>query len=312
MRIPGFATVAAAAVVACSSPQPARPDLAAIAPPASGATKAEQFPGLHNVVAYGEHVYSGGVPEGREGLATLAAMGIRTILSVDGATPDVAGAEALGMSYVHLPISYDTVTPQRRQELAQAIVSCKGPLYVHCHHGKHRSAAALASAMVVAGRLTPDAAKERMAVSGTAKEYVGLWQSVAECQPLPEAELRIDPANLPKASKVSGMVATMAEIDLVFDLVKQAQQAGWQPPGDHPDLVPAKETQRLASLFASLRDEAESKLLPGDYQQKLRRSIDASAALDHSLRGNDHEGASKHLAALTKGCKECHVVHRDR
>jgi protein tyrosine phosphatase (PTP) superfamily phosphohydrolase (DUF442 family) len=210
-----------------------------VPPPPLGAEKTVAMPGLHNVVTYAPDIVCGGVPEGEEGLHTLAAMGIKTIISVDGATPDVEGAERLGMHYVHLPISYDGVTDKRQHELAQALASLPGPVYMHCHHGKHRSAAALGSAVVLAGKLTPEQALERMAVSGTAKEYTGLWKAVREARPLPASELHADPASFPSVSKVSGMVATMSEIDLVFDLAgrrprttrtcsRRRRPRGWQ------------------------------------------------------------------------------------
>jgi protein tyrosine phosphatase (PTP) superfamily phosphohydrolase (DUF442 family) len=308
--LPTVAAVALAVAAGCHASPAGHGDAAAV--PELGAKKAEHLPGLHNVVTYAQNVVGGGQPEGAEGLRTLAAMGIKTVVSVDGAAPDVALAEELGMRYVHLPISYDTVTPARQKELAQALASCDGPIYMHCHHGKHRSAAALGSALVLCGTLTPDQAKERMAVSGLAKDYSGLWQAVAEAKPATRSELRVDPAVFPSVAKVSGMVGTMAEIDMVIDLVKQAHQAGWKPPGDHPDLVPAKETARLASLFANLSEDAESKALPGDYQQMLQKSIDASRALDAAVRANDAAAAEKQLTALNKGCKECHVVYRDK
>ncbi|MBL8755404.1 MAG: cytochrome c [Planctomycetes bacterium] len=285
---------------------------ARIPAPQVGADKSATLPGLHNVVTYADDIVCGGVPEGEEGLHTLAAMGIKTIVSVDGATPDVAIAEQLGMRYVHLPISYDTVTPERQKQLAQALSSCEQPIYMHCHHGKHRSAAALGSAMVMAGKLTPEVAQQRMKVSGTAKEYTGLWQAVAEAKPLPAAELKVDPKSLPSITKVSGMVATMAEIDLVIDLVKQAHKAGWKAPDDHPDLVATKETARLAGLFANLQNDQESKALPGDYQTMLQQAIDGSKALDVAVRNGDQASAEKQLAALNKGCKECHVKYRDK
>src|SRR5262245_61905634 len=146
--------------------------------PAVDAKKVVDLAGVHNVVTYAPNMIGGGQPEGAEGLETLAAMGIKTIVSVDGATPDVEGAKKLGMRYVHLPISYDTVTPERQQQLAQVVANCEGPIYMHCHHGKHRSAGALACALVVAGKTTPEQAQERMAVSGTAKDYTGLWAAV--------------------------------------------------------------------------------------------------------------------------------------
>ncbi|MBM3972636.1 MAG: hypothetical protein FJ301_00835 [Planctomycetes bacterium] len=311
---PRHLTVVAAAVTlaaACNTPAPA-PQVPAVAPPALAATKAEHLPGLHNVVTYAPNVVGGGQPEGEEGLVTLKGMGIKTVVSVDGATPDIANAEKLGLRYVHLPISYDTVTLERQQQLAQVLANCDRPIYVHCHHGKHRSAAALATALVRAGALTPDAAKARMQVSGTAKEYTGLWQAVDAATPLDAAALRADAKAFPSVMKVTGLVATMAEIDAVIDLVKQAKDAGWKAPADHPDLVAGKETARLAKLFATLANDTESKEFAADYQQKLERSIAASAALDAAMRGNDAATADAQLAVLGKSCKECHVSYRDR
>jgi protein tyrosine phosphatase (PTP) superfamily phosphohydrolase (DUF442 family) len=303
--------LAVVALTACHAPT-AEPVVASLSPPAPDASKPEHYPGLHNVVTYHPGLYSGGMPEGSEGLRSLQAMGIRTIVSVDGATPDVAGAEALGLRYVHLPISYDTVPAERQLQLVQTLSSCEGPIYVHCHHGKHRSAAALGSALVACGMLTPEAAHERMQVSGTAKDYKGLWKAVAEAKAIPAAQRKVDPATLPKVTKVSGMVATMAEIDLVIDLVKATHQAGWKPPANHPDLVPVKETARLAKLYRDLRDDPESRQLPDEYQRLLQKSIDATAALDAAVRRNDAAAAEQHLNAVTKGCKECHVLYRDQ
>ncbi|MBL8730611.1 MAG: cytochrome c [Planctomycetes bacterium] len=304
-----FTTLLLAACQQASSRSapPAEP----IEPPPTTATKSVAMPGLHNVVTYAPDVVCGGVPEGEEGLHTLAAMGIKTIVSVDGATPDVEGAERLGMRYVHLPISYDGITDARQHELAQALASLPGPVYMHCHHGKHRSAAALGSAVVLAGKLTPEQALERMTVSGTAKEYGGLWQAVREAKPLGARELRADPASFPSISKVSGMVATMSEIDLVFDLVRQAEKAGWQPPKDHPDLFAPKETARLALLFTNLQVDADSQKLPADYQGKLQHAIETTQALDAAVQSNDLAKASQLFEHLGKSCKDCHQTYRD-
>lgn len=280
--------------------------------PQLGASKAVDLPGLHNVVTYTDDIAGGGQPEGKEGLATLAAMGFKTIITVDGSKPDVDAARALGMRYVHLPISYDTVTPQRQKELAQAISNLEGPIYLHCHHGKHRSAAALGTALVRCGKLTPDVAAQRMAVSGTAKDYTGLWAAVAAAQPMQPDELRADPASFPSVAVVTGMVETMAGIDAVWDLVKQSETAGWQAPSDHPDLVATKETKRLLDLFESLEGDAESKALPADYQTKLQRSVAQSRALDAAVRGGDRNAAADLMKSIGKSCKECHVTYRDK
>jgi protein tyrosine phosphatase (PTP) superfamily phosphohydrolase (DUF442 family) len=313
-----FAVLTATLVTGCRSSEveaPSAPPVdttVAIVRPTPDAPKPIDLPGLHNVVSYTPGVLTGGQPEGGEGLQTLAAMGVRTIITVDGAKPDVDAAQRLGMRYVHLPISYDTVTPQRQKELAQAVSSCEGPIYLHCHHGKHRSAAALSTALVLCGTLTPEQAKARMHVSGTAQDYTGLWAAVDASKPIAKDQLQVDPATLPSVATVTGMVATMAEIDQVIDLVKQAQQAGWSAPQDHPDLVATKETARLASLFADLAQDRESVAMPADYQAMLAKSIEQTKALDAAVRAADAPRAKELLTAINKSCKECHVVHRDK
>ena len=290
---------------------PDHPDVT-VRPPEVTATEAVQMPGLHNVVTYGPDIVCGGVPEGREGLETLRAMGIKTIVSVDGQKPDAKTAEALGMRYVHLPISYDTVTPERQKELAQVLVNADQPIYMHCHHGKHRSAAALGSAVVLAGKMTPEQACERMSVSGTSPSYTGLWAAVREAKPLPANELQADISRFPSIAQVSGMVETMAEIDLVFSLVDQARDAGWRAPDDHPDLVPTKETKRLADLMAHLRDDPESQQLPADYQEMLNEAIDQTTELDRLVRAGKSAEAAKLLDAIRAGCKACHKEYRNK
>ena len=76
-----------------------------VAPAWSGARPVEAA-GLHNVFQLNERLYSGGGPEGDSGFASLKKLGVKTVISVDGARPDVARARAHGLRYVHVPIGY--------------------------------------------------------------------------------------------------------------------------------------------------------------------------------------------------------------
>ena len=80
----------ALAGASCSSIRPVPSTITPVAPPTMADQKPRDYPGLHNVVAYHDGYYSGSVPEGAEGFDALAGMGIKTIISVDGAEPDVA------------------------------------------------------------------------------------------------------------------------------------------------------------------------------------------------------------------------------
>ncbi|MBK8097933.1 MAG: cytochrome c [Planctomycetes bacterium] len=297
----------------CTAPaSDAQVQIARVAPPAVTAGTAEHRPGLHQVVTYGDGLVCGGAPEGEEGLRSIAAMGIKTVISVDGAAPDVATAEKLGLRYVHLPISYSGFPDERGLELAQAVANLPGPIYLHCHHGKHRSAGALAAAGVMNGLFDNEHAQARMKVSGTAADYQGLWQEAKDARPMPKEALRADPAKFPSVSKVSGLVAIMTEVDIANDNLKAVQKAGWQVPKDHPDLVPAKESARLETLYTQMHTEPDSTAKPAEYQDILKRSHEVVRQLDAAIRSNQADAAEKAFAAVQKSCKECHKLYRDQ
>ncbi|MEQ1631461.1 MAG: cytochrome c [Planctomycetota bacterium] len=308
------------ALVACAAPtknsEPTHPPVAhtgeAPSLPTLSAEKPKDLNGLHNIVAYADRVFSGAVPEGEEGFATLQALGVRTVVSVDGATPEVDAAARRGIRYIHLPISYDAVPELRALQLAQVIANTDGPLYMHCHHGKHRSAAAVAAASVLAGCAEPEVAQSRMKVSGTATAYTGLWSSVRNARALDADALKADLSAFPAVATVSGMVATMAELDLVLDLVKIGKENQWQAPSFHPDLVAQKETRRMRDLFASLKTDRDSQKLDAAYQKLLDRTIDETGKLDAAVRDGDLAAANTWFDAVGKSCKECHKTYRDQ
>src|SRR4051794_32733608 len=77
-------------------------------PPPAAPAKVEA-PGLHNVYRLTPGLYSGSSPEGDTGFRSLRRLGIHTVLSVDGARPDLERARRHGLRYVHLPVGYDGV-----------------------------------------------------------------------------------------------------------------------------------------------------------------------------------------------------------
>src|SRR5258706_10041968 len=64
---------------------------------------------LPNALQVHPQVISGGQPEGEAGFVELKGLGIKTIISVDGAKPDVEMAKKYGLRYVHLPHGYDGI-----------------------------------------------------------------------------------------------------------------------------------------------------------------------------------------------------------
>ena len=293
-------------------------------PPSVHEQRATDYQGLHNVVAFHEGVLSGSVPEGDAGFDTLQALGVRTILSVDGALPDLDRARARGMRYVHLPIGYDGFDDARKVELARAVRDLPRPIYIHCHHGKHRSAGASATIAVSLGWLTPELAADRMKVAGTAAGYTGLWSCTANAVPLAAAVIDAAPADFPERTTPTSLVAAMVEIDDVHDRLKRAQKAGWRAPRDHPDLAPLVDAGRLADLYRLLDDDARlTDVAPAErnmVREWLVREGLAAARLEQLIEAmgvpsNDRDAltarADASLAMLGASCTACHRAHRD-
>jgi hypothetical protein len=316
-----LAAVGAAGVIAaCSSGGSAKPPQSARAGvrvelPTVTDTAPRDYPGLHNAVAYHEGFISGSAPEGDAGFDTLAGMGIRTIITVDGAEPEVEKARARGIRYIHLPIGYNGFDEQRRLQLTRATRDAmrEGPVYIHCHHGKHRSAGAAAAVAAGLGWLAPEEGVERMKVSGTAPNYKGLYACAAAATVLAAAEIDGVPADFPSVWKPSGYVKGMVEIDEVFEHLKAIEKAGWATPKDHPDLVPVAEAGRLADLFRVLNETDYAKRKPDEFHTLMHESNARAQTLEDLLAASDQDAwkLSAQFKLVAASCKDCHAKYRD-
>lgn len=274
---------------------------------------------LPNPVQITEKVISGGLPEGDAAFAELAELGVRTVISVDGQTPDVAMAEKHGLKYVHLPHGYDGIPKERVKELAKAVRDLNGPIYIHCHHGKHRSPAAASVACVAAGLLVKSQAVQVLEVAGTSPKYRGLFQSAQEVVPF-ETELLDNlqvefKAQLP----IPAMAEAMVHISHTHEHLKQIAAADWKAPKDHPDLSPAHEALLLSEQFTEMLRTEEVQKQPEDFQRMLRESETAAQKLEAALTEWKRKGAptpppetfAEFSKVISDNCTNCHKIYRD-
>lgn len=276
-------------------------------------TAATDLEGIHNVVAYGPGLFSGAAPEGDHAFATLASMGVKTIVSVDGAVPDVEGAAAEGIRYVHLPITYSGMSHERSLEISRAVRDLPGPVYVHCHHGKHRSAAAAGVAAVELGILTPEEAVARMKVSGTAPTYTGLYACVENAAPQAADAIDRADATFPSTSRPTGITESMVDIDELHEHLKAIDKAGWLVPADHPDLVPLNEAARLADIFRNLKSDPTLADRPADFHELLSDAGQSAHDLEDMIASGagDVAAMTEQFKLVSKDCKSCHMKYRD-
>ena len=283
-------------------------------PPASpgnqsvSAMKKLDAPLLPNAYQVTGKVISGGLPEGDAAFSQLARLGVKTVISVDGMTPDVETARRHGLRYVHLPHGYDGISPERGKELARAVRDLPGPVYVHCHHGKHRAPAAVAVACVEAGFLPPEAGESVLKTAGTSPDYRGLYESVRQARPLSASELDGLQVEFRETSPVPPLTEAMVELEHAFDRVKQQAAGGWKKQDD----------SRAAALllleqYREMRRLDVVKRRTSDFQQRVADGETAAEELQRSVSGEtpDRSAAEAALKKLSSGCTSCHRQHRD-
>lgn len=272
--------------------------------------QALEVAGLHNVYRVSAKLISGSGPEGDEAFRALQELGVRTIISVDGAKPDVARAKRFGLRYVHLPIGYDGVPTAQGQQLAKAVDVLPGPIYIHCHHGKHRSpAAVVAIQRCLDEQCTAERAMAWLRTAGTDPNYKGLHAAPTQFTFLREEARQALAQDFPETAMVNALVDCMVTIDSRWDNLKKVRAAAWRTPPQHADLDPPHEALLLREGYREAM-----RLLPKDHAMRPLMTLaeEQAHALQQSLQmpvnPSEAQKAFERSASL---CTQCHRTHRD-
>lgn len=277
-----------------------------------------ESPHLPNAWRVHPRVLSGGQPDGEAGFAELKALGVKTIISVDGARPDIAAARKYGIRYVHLPHGYDGIPDDRVWELAKAVRGLEGPIYIHCHHGKHRSPAAAGAACVAGGLIPARDAVHILTTAGTSEHYRGLYETVRTVQQVDPRTLDSLNIEFPETVELPPFAQTMVAMEHLQDQLRKLSATAWQPPAAHPDLDPAHQALLLRELFTELLRTGVVEHEPDAFQRLVREGEAAGAALEILLRTQPaarHPGwrseADAAFTRITANCARCHQQYRD-
>ncbi|MCA9138464.1 MAG: cytochrome c [Planctomycetales bacterium] len=273
---------------------------------------------LPNAVRIHPKVVSGGAPEGDAGFAELARLGFKTIVSVDGAKPDVDMAGAHGLRYVHLPHGYDGISQARVETLAKAMIELDGPIYVHCHHGKHRSPAAAGVACVAAGMIPPDMGVEVLKVAGTGLGYKGLFRAANQVRPIDPEVLKSVPADFPEVAEIPPMAHAMVRLEQCQHQLQLVADAGWTSPTNHPDIEPEHQALLLREHFTELLRTEEVRHQKSDFRKWLADSEQDAKQIESTLKkwkqaagDSPPQALAESLRRISSNCKACHVKYRD-
>jgi Putative phosphatase (DUF442) len=261
------------------------------------------LPGLHNTFRLNAKLYSGSEPEGALGFDSLKSLGIRTVISVDGAEPDIAKAHAAGIRYIHLPVGYDGIPEQRRRELLKAFQSADGPVYVHCHHGKHRGPAACSVLMMGLEDWPADHARGWLRMAGTDERYRGLFRLPESFRKPSDSELAAVPGTFPEVATVADLTKRMVTVDQHWSRIRKAKEANWPNHASTADIVlllmqEHREAQRL-------KDTAES------MKHAFYEAEGTARELEDAVRKGDIVASERLFNTAAGQCASCHKQERD-
>lgn len=104
------------------------------------------LPGLSNFGRVAPGVLRGAQP-GREGYATLKAMGVKTVIDMRTSESEQKLVEAAGMRAIAVPIEMSRKGLRQKVDQVVALMSdpANQPVYVHCRHGQDRTGIVVAA-----------------------------------------------------------------------------------------------------------------------------------------------------------------------
>jgi len=104
------------------------------------------LPGLSNVGRVAPGVLRGAQP-GKDGYATLKAMGVRTVIDMRTSESEKAQVEAAGMKAIAIPIEMTRDGLREKVDRVVALMAdpANQPVYVHCRHGQDRTGIVVAA-----------------------------------------------------------------------------------------------------------------------------------------------------------------------
>jgi len=260
-----------------------------------------------NFRSFGNEIYAGAEPDSLSDFVALKQRGVATIVSVDGAKPNLQLARRFGMNYVHIPIGYDGVNEDQSYSLVRVAREAKRPIYVHCHHGRHRGPTAAALICLEGGAVSVNRAQSLMNKSGVSKDYAGLWKSISAF------ESPSDGVQLPvlfETYPLDDLVSTMAKMDRILDGLKQSEAIGWQTPQHDPDQNPAQMALLIREWFHELaRNPQEGHAV--SMLEQLHNAEKISRDLEHALKVGDSDAITRSFGELKQSCSQCHSSYRD-
>ena len=248
-----------------------------------------------------EGILAGPFPKDQAAVRALHEAGVRTVVSVD-ALPAPEPPDGLPMHRVHLPVGYDGIDAATLEGLLVVWRDLPRPIYVHCHHGRHRGPAAAVTMLRRLGLVDAVEGASLLKRCGTSPAYEGLYKSVDETKPIDAKSLAKVRRTLTAQARVGAMATQMAKLDRVWVQVQRSLD-------ERADAASLEQLpERTGALTDHLRVCAtrSRRMVPA-----FEEAIALASRLEAAVAAGDPGTARTHAAALKASCTACHRAWRD-
>lgn len=240
-------------------------------------------------------LFCGSAPASEAHFMYLESVGINSIISVDGAKPNLALAEKYGLSYIHIPFGYDRVEVEQQLKLAKAYQNLPKPVFVHCHHGKHRAPVGSAIILRNHSNESPNELVGLIELLGASKHYTGLYRTIQDSKRLDKNDW--SKSVLREYESPSDLAEAMAGIDRLWDGVKKNNEFKER---EHSRLL-------LQESFFELARAEKNSILKEQYME-----VDKNLRfLRDAMLTKPEESIQLRIRYISGLCKDCHRKNRD-
>lgn len=120
------------------------------------------LPGLKNFARLGPRLFRGAQPTA-EGMQTLAAMGVKTVVNLRAYHSDKKVLRGTGLGYVHLMCRAHVPLKRQVAKFLRVMEDpATWPVFVHCQHGKDRTGMMVAAYRIVVEGWTAEEARSEL------------------------------------------------------------------------------------------------------------------------------------------------------
>ncbi len=242
----------------------------------------------------------GSQPQSESHFAKLQKLGFKTVVCVDGTSPNLKMLRKHGLRSVHIPLPYSGIPQESSRMLTKAMRECEKPIFVHCHHGLHRGPAAAAVCGIAQVHFSQKEAVKFLQTVGTDPAYVGLYRDVQNFSVLStEDDRQLSRIQLLEQAPATKLSDVMVRIESHFRFLKD-QATKQQQSND-------SWTEHSVAIIEEFKEAGRLYKQADNLKIELQESVQTATSL--RLTVGNHE-RSVALKVLEKSCVQCHAKRR--